>query len=124
MSPEAAIEVVPQETNASDPQVPESNCIRAPEVLRFVPTEVRLIVGEDFVATNLNHTSSFGLPRQLPIGTLRLAVAAATVPSDTNTLVDVGRRIADEHSSLPGFTLTRILNVQPAELPKAPSVAE
>jgi hypothetical protein len=124
VSPDALIDVVPQERDVSDAQLPENNCnLDVPE--RFEPRLLNEIVGAALVATNLNQISSSGVPVQTPIGMPLLVVAPITVPSLVNVLVEVGTRYAFKQSSLPGLTLAVIVNPEPdGSVPIEPAPAE
>ena len=76
------MEVVPQATDVSDPHDPDNNCSRAPPpvVVMLPAILLNVIVGFDLVATNSYHTSSSGVPVQLPMGTPALVVAPVKVP--------------------------------------------
>jgi hypothetical protein len=83
---------LPQATDVRDPHDPDSNCILDPDPVPVILPAILLnvIVGFVFVATNLYHTSSSGLPVQLPMGTPALVVAPVKVPLELKQPVAVG----------------------------------
>ena len=74
--------VVPQATEASDPQLPLSTWILGPDVVKSDPVtgSVTVKLFENVEVVILYQTSSSGVPVAHPVGIPLLAVAFQTVP--------------------------------------------
>ena len=92
--------VVPQATEVKDPQLPENNCILAPDVARSVPIADRAIDKLLPAGVNLYQTSSSGSPVAHPAATPVVWVANHTDPLLLVTPLD--KFIAPAQLSLEG----------------------
>ena len=79
---EAVKVVVPHVYDDKEPQVPVNIWILVPDVVKSVPTELKLtvILVSKVEVVNLYHTSSSGVPVAHPTEMPELAVAPQTVP--------------------------------------------